>query len=183
MVIRPVVAALTATFLLISVEVSAAVTAWAGVVVRVYDAAGLSRASRDEAMATARAALVSASVDVTWIDCAKQGARCQKSPAPGELIVRLVNGRAPSPAQQPLGDALVAAGAHRGTLATIYVDRVRALAGAAGTAEAVLLGRAIAHELGHLLAGTTTHARAGLMREKWTVVEILRNRREDWIFR
>ena len=55
-----------------------------------------------------------------------------------------------------------------GVLATIYFDRVMWLAHEAGTDSRVLLGRAIAHELGHLLLATTTHGPVGLMRAHWS---------------
>ena len=176
-------AGMAASFLLIAADMSAAVTAWTETVVRVYDTTGLSQPARTHALAAARAALATASVDVVWVDCAESAA-CRVRPTPRELIVRLVNGRPPAGAQPlPLGDALVGAGGHQGVLATAYVDRVRRVAAALGTDESVLLGRAIAHELGHLLAGSSRHARAGLMRAKWTLAEILLDRREDWTFR
>jgi hypothetical protein len=45
-----------------------------------------------------------------------------------------------------------------------------------------LLGRAIAHEIGHLLLRSNAHAESGLMREVWTAEQVVRNRREDWTF-
>jgi len=46
--------------------------------------------------------------------------------------------------------------------------------------EGELLGRAMAHEVGHLLLGTREHAAAGLMRGKWTSRELKTNRGADW---
>jgi hypothetical protein len=45
-----------------------------------------------------------------------------------------------------------------------------------------LLGRAIAHELGHLLLGTTSHEREGLMRAYWLADEVRRRFTRDWTF-
>jgi hypothetical protein len=70
----------------------------------------------------------------------------------------------------------------KGTLATIYVDRVDALAAGAGVDRGELLGRAIAHEIGHLLLGTSDHPRSGLMRATWKAVEIRRDMPLDWLF-
>lgn len=180
--VRPLSAGVAASLLLIALDTFAAVTAWTEIAVRVYDAAGLSRPVRARALAAARDALVTASVEVVWIDCAERGA-CERPPDAHELIVRLVTGRGPGAVEHtPLGSALVDAGGHTGVLATVYVDRVRGVAATLGADESVLLGRATAHELGHLLMGSSTHARAGLMREKWTLTEIRRDRREDWIF-
>ena len=187
MVTRRVAAALAASLLALSgasTSVSAAMTAWTTVVVRVYDTTDLSRSVREAAMNAASAALVTASVEVSWVDCSEQGRECQAPPEPRHLIVRLVNGRRAADGQRgTLGNALVDAGGHRGVLATVYIDRIRAVAAASGSDQAVLIGRAMAHELGHLLTGSREHARSGLMRGKWTVAEILRDRPEDWIFR
>jgi hypothetical protein len=68
-----------------------------------------------------------------------------------------------------------------GVLATVYGDRVvRRAAGRIN--QSVLLGRTIAHELGHLLLGLRTHSRSGLMREFWSDEELRRNHMPDWAF-
>ena len=40
----------------------------------------------------------------------------------------------------------------------------------------------IAHEIGHLLLGSTTHTPTGLMRGAWSDVELRQERPEDWVF-
>jgi hypothetical protein len=67
-------------------------------------------------------------------------------------------------------------------LATIYVDRVMLLAVLTGADAATLLGRAIAHEMGHLLLATNAHATHGLMRAVWSGEELRSERGSDWIF-
>jgi hypothetical protein len=64
----------------------------------------------------------------------------------------------------------------------VHFSCVAWLAKTAGTDVAVLLGRVIAHELGHLLRRTSAHARHGLMRPNWTPDEVRRNRAADWAF-
>jgi hypothetical protein len=81
-----------------------------------------------------------------------------------------------------LGDALVDTHAGRGVLGTLYVDRVQRLAGAARANARTLLGRAIAHELGHLLAATSAHSTYGLMRAVWSRDEVQIGRKRDWAF-
>jgi len=49
-----------------------------------------------------------------------------------------------------------------------------------GTRE--LLGRAVAHELGHLLLRAPGHGPSGLMRPLWTDQELMQNRPDDWTF-
>lgn len=46
----------------------------------------------------------------------------------------------------------------------------------------MLLGRVVAHELGHLMMHTSSHAHRGLMRANWTPHEVRRNLAADWAF-
>jgi hypothetical protein len=70
---------------------------------------------------------------------------------------------------------------HAGSLGTIYTDAC-ALAAQAGVDEGELLGRAIAHEIGHMLIGTSEHSRVGLMRAVWVTNELRRGQPSDWVF-
>ena len=67
-------------------------------------------------------------------------------------------------------------------MATIYYDRVLHVARRAGLDASDLLGRAMAHEIGHLLLRVPGHNRSGLMRAVWTDAELAQNRRDDWSF-
>ena len=104
--------------------------------------------------------------------------------AADELALRLV--RLPPLQGQPdhvaLGYSLVDMRLGAGSLATIYVDRVAALAGAWHLDVRTLLGRAVAHEIGHLLLGTANHARVGLMRAVWSQDALRREQPGDWVF-
>ena len=180
-------AALLVTLFVTENFVAAAVTAWTDVPVRVYDAAGLDARTRQDALDLARTALSTASVEITWHVCivaTAQSAPCDVRLEPGELSIRIV--RAPvqreSAGAVRLGDAFIDTYAGRGVLATVYLDRVLRLADQAGTEQQVLLGRAIAHELGHLLMATNTHGPIGLMRALWTQDEVRNNRPVDWRF-
>jgi len=83
---------------------------------------------------------------------------------------------------EPLGFSAIDVKQQAGTLATIYADRVEALAAEAGVQSGALLGRVFAHEIGHLLLGTTRHARYGLMRALWLTTELRRDEPLDWMF-
>jgi hypothetical protein len=50
-------------------------------------------------------------------------------------------------------------------VANVYADRVPKMA--YGQEVGVILGRIMAHELGHLLLGKNEHSRAGVMRAEW----------------
>jgi hypothetical protein len=160
-----------------------AVTAWTAVVVRVYDANGVIAGTSRQALDQARTALEGASIDVVWRMC-PASPHCNRPLAPGELAIRIV--RSPAPPLHtgtlPLGDAMIDTRTGIGVLATVYIDRIEWLAQQAGADSRALLGRAIAHELGHLLLATTTHGPVGLMRAHWSQDEVRRGRPRDWSF-
>ena len=115
-------------------------------------------------------------------DIVERSAACSAIPEPSELVLRMIRGSAPRLNSFALGVALVNRCAGGGVLATVYVNRVVSLANAAGTDLAVLLGRVTAHELGHLLMRDHAHQRFGLMRSRWTLDEVQRDRAADWRF-
>jgi hypothetical protein len=169
---------------LVSGGAQAAELAWKGLTVRVYDNAAVPKAALRAALDVAAQALTPADVDVAWLPCsASSGGRCTEPLGRGELMVRLVRSTTQSPTgDDELGTALVDPATGTGVLATVYIDRVERLArGAEGTL-GTLLGRAMAHEIGHLLMGNASHAVRGLMRPRWTRAEIARNARADWRF-
>jgi hypothetical protein len=65
-------------------------------------------------------------------------------------------------------------------LATVYADRVKSVAKRTGANAGRLIGRAMAHEIGHLLLGTSHHSVAGLMRARWSDGEVQRDLEPDW---
>jgi hypothetical protein len=153
--------------------------------VRVYDNAGLRKPALRAALDVAAWALSPGDVAVTWLACtSSSGGRCMEPVGKGEMVVRLVRSPKDAPAadEDSLGAALVDPVTKTGVLATVYVDRVEQLARASGGDVEMLLGRAMAHEIAHLLTGRTAHGVRGLMRPRWTRAEIVRNARVDWTF-
>lgn len=165
---------------------AAAVTGPASVTVRVYNTSTLDAPAIQRALVAAQPSLASADVDVTWVVCGTSRA-CSAPLRAGELIVRLVRGprntaaTASRDGSLPLGDAMIDAGG-KGVLATVYVDRVQQLAATTGAEFPTLLGRTIAHELGHLLLGARAHSKYGLMRSFWSREQVVRGRGRDWTF-
>jgi hypothetical protein len=102
----------------------------------------------------------------------------------GELALRIVRSAVQGNYEKelPLGDALIDTRAGAGVLATIYFDRAEWVATQTGAVRSHLLGRAIAHELGHLLLTTNAHGVVGLMRPVWSQDELRRDRAQDWAF-
>jgi hypothetical protein len=81
-----------------------------------------------------------------------------------------------------LGVSIVEGSTRAGALATVYLDLVESVARRTGIDVHALLGRAAAHEVGHLLLGSNHHSTTGLMRETWTDRELGRNDQRDWLF-
>jgi hypothetical protein len=118
-----------------------------------------------------------AGIRLTWLKC--PGATVQSANSAGcladessVLVLRIVN----HPASESVSpNALGFAVAHQGdsTYASVFRDRVLAMVGRGGPcSEAELLGHAMAHELGHLLLGTSAHSRYGLMAGRWRATDL-----------
>ena len=143
-------------------------------VVRLYDAHGVAADTTAAARATVDRILHDAGIHVTWAECP-----CDGRVVSSELMIRIV--AAPSAADpRSLGFSYVDVQQRSGTLATVFADRVDLLAKLAGVNEGELLGRAMAHELAHLLLGTRDHALVGLLRGHWTSRELASNQPVDW---
>lgn len=151
--------------------------------VRVYETTGLSAPVERRALAAAEVVLRSALVDVRWQHCSGPATSeaCAVPPGPLELILVVREGTGCPEVSARLGEALVVRD-EGGMLATVFFDCVEWLATSTRTDVAVLLGRVVAHELGHLMMNTTAHARRGVMRPIWTREEVRRNRATDWEF-
>jgi hypothetical protein len=157
--------------------------------IRLYDTSNAPSALVDAARAQAGGLFAGAGIETHWRAC--RSARrpedsdpCDDVLGAGELVLRIVS--APPRAGQrafsyePLGDSLVGSGG--GVLATVFADRVVDAAERAHGDPAVLLGRTIAHEIGHLLLGTPRHSGHGLMRAWWSPAEIGLARADAWRF-
>jgi hypothetical protein len=163
----------------------AAAIVTADIAVRVYDSAGVHADVKAAALSLAGATLEAAGVYVWWQPCDGDRARAVcDTPRRDELIVRIVRSPASvrTNGERPLGDAMLDMSTRSPVLATIYLDSVVGLADAAGTDVGALLGRAIAHELGHLLLVWNGHSAHGLMRPVWLAGELRRERAADWMF-
>ena len=150
--------------------------------VRVYKSPEVTSDVLRAALNVAETTFAAASVAVVWKVCGP--GECQTPPSAAERLVRLV--RSPKGASHDtrcLGDALIDAQKGTGVLATVYVDRVLDLVRRLDIDHPTLLGRTIAHEIGHLLLATNSHGTSGLMRELWSSEELLASHANDWALR
>ena len=146
--------------------------------VRVYDMS-TDPTDRTRSFAAVARVLAPANVELQWLS---GPLATRDTPAPQDLVVRLVRQDtvATRPGQMALGYAVVDAAGRRGTVATIFLERVEWLARISGADVEELTGLAIAHEISHLLLGSPTHTARGLMRARWTTDEIRAGRPSDW---
>jgi hypothetical protein len=164
------------------------------VVIRLYDIATGDAEGRGAAMRLVAAMMADAGVIVDWRDCSRGGDAhpCRTVRGAHDLVVRIMPAFVPRTADAArdqdgdgdlqLGFAAVDPAGQGNVMATIYYDRVLLVARRAGLGASDLLGRAIAHEIGHLLLRVPGHNRSGLMRAVWTDAELAQNRRDDWSF-
>jgi hypothetical protein len=154
------------------------------ITVRTYDSYGVPARDMSTAVRVASHTLAAAGVRTEWIDCSGAAApeRCATATDRSELIVRIIRDPGGPKAGDALGNAAVETVIKEGSFATLYATRIAAQATSAGADPGTLLGRAAAHEIGHLLMGSITHARRGLMRARWSRLDLQRRFERDWLF-
>ena len=155
-------------------------------VVRVYDGAGLAPRDVREAARVASALLAASSVEVRWRMCPEAsplgGDACRQPLAANEAVLRLVSAREQMPADTAsLGSTLLDRAGRQPVMSTVFIDRVLQVARRAMTDPTRLAGRAMAHELGHVLLGTSGHSHAGLMRAFWSDESLRGSESPDWL--
>jgi hypothetical protein len=157
----------------------------ARVALRVYNVYGLSQSDVEIAHTAVREVFKIAGVETTWRDCpGTTDDPCREVLGANEIAVRLIHspqGRAASADDLTLGVSLVHSELG-GSYASVFPDRVETIAERFGPDRILLLGRAIAHEVGHLLLGLTAHAPTGLMRARWSERPMQASAPGDWIF-
>jgi hypothetical protein len=160
------------------------------VMVRAYNSYGLSQPAVRDASRTVCRLLSTAGLGIRWRDCRIAGRgnnrgadSCSDPLGPNEVIVRLVSGRAVVNASGTiaLGDAFIDPVSRTGALATVYPDRVVVVSRALRSDLGTMVGRAITHEIAHLLLGTSQHTAFGLMRATWGVTAATKSE-TDWLF-
>ena len=159
--------------------------------VHTYNYSGVSADELAAARRHAEAIFRRANITISWIDCRTSGRdaldilpTCRTDLRPDEVMLRIMPGGGPTVDRiTSLGFSLVnREDAHAAWLSSVFTNRVAALASQAGIDPTLLLGRAIAHEVGHLLIGSTDHARAGLMRAFWSHAELTHGSGSEWVF-
>jgi hypothetical protein len=88
---------------------------------------------------------------------------------------------APRESPDSLGFTLLS-NAGESIMASVFYDRIREMSSPPRAATPVLLGRAMAHEIGHLLLGANAHSRSGIMRAHWSDQDLTMGTRGEFLF-
>ena len=182
-----------AVIFLVSVVAAASADAFGAepaltVAVRTYNYATVPSEELAAARAEAEQIFGKAQIRVGWKDCrvpgTNEGAACTEPMLTGsDLLLRLIE-RTPPEGEKivALGESMLDREQRGGVLMTVDLFPVRAVAARASTSVPALLGRTIAHEIGHLLLGSGNHPRLGLMRALWSQDELRGVIPEHWQF-
>ena len=134
-----------------------------------YDYADLSARETLRLTETADQAFAHSGIHLVWSYCrgalaAVKGTTCEAAMQINEIVIRLQPARPRSSHDGRMGQTI--ATAEGGYYASVFVPCVRAQAAGFGMAFDLLMGYAVAHEVGHCLLGPG-HSYAGLMRGEW----------------
>jgi len=162
----------------------------ATIFIRSYNNFGVPAPDLAVAREHAQAILQEAGVNVVWTDCwagdrrepVDTVNRCQE-PVGGDIVLRLQKTTGTDRSRfVSMGFSLVGTPGAAPFLATVYVDRAELVARGAGIDPRRVLGLAIAHEIGHVLLNSNSHAPNGLMRADWSRTELRRKDPTAWRF-
>lgn len=147
-------------------------------IIRVYSPPDVSPATLNEAMHHATRILATTGVDAIWqggptgapeshivdqnIPTSEQSLRFE---ARGYIVVVITRGVPPRCYPDALGYAMPHA--QIGANVTIFYDRIERLTERGRVDPSTALGCAMAHEIGHVLLGSTEHTRKGIMKGVW----------------
>ena len=151
--------------------------------VRIYNYADVVDGVLAKALSESERIFRRAGIETHWLGCAVPGREvetkpsCKAKPGATDIQVRIL----PRKMAQGLmkhhsefGLAFTAAGDGFGSNASIFYQRVEELSERRHTSKSLLLGHLIAHEIGHLLLGSNSHSRSGIMHVPWNRAQVER---------
>lgn len=146
-----------------------------------YDYVGVPREILGRSKSQATLIYRASGIRLDWRNCPTtaeellENRACRERPGAMRLVLRLIDFEAALPlklSSETFGVSWIPDDGSFAYMATVCADRAHRLARAKPGLEGVLLGHVIAHELGHLLLGTNSHSKAGLMHIPWGKNEI-----------
>jgi hypothetical protein len=141
------------------------------ITVRVYNYAKIPLETLTKAEKQANNIFQRTGVGLNWLDCPtstddfQSYPSCQSDPGPTEFILGILPQfkiEDPRLHNTSLGFANL-----QGSMAQVSYHRIKHLVQFGYAGEAIVLGHAVAHEIGHLLLGSNQHSSEGIMRADW----------------
>ena len=152
--------------------VLASVLLWGGVAtaqdrsseitVLVNDSAGLKPSVLRKAEREAGRLFDAAGIEIQWVNCGERF-ECRHILGPKEFVLHIVAG-GQTRSGFVFGEAFLGEDGC-GQYSDVFFDRLKEAQG--DVSLALLLGAVSAHELGHLLLGSNSHSRIGIMEPRW----------------
>jgi hypothetical protein len=144
------------------------------ITVCIYNQALVSKLTLNRARELTITLFRQAGIKAVWLDCSRymsnsQSAACRSGIGPAYLSLRIT----PGPVSTQAGFSKSTTGfatltAHeKGIDASVFFRRVDEIAEKHNIPNYRILGIAMAHEIGHLLLGSNSHSRTGIMRPHW----------------
>jgi len=140
--------------------------------VSVFNSSPISSSTLERAEGEAGRVLRDVGVEAIWLNCPQELSpeaslgRCSEASFPSHLHLRILR------ASRGLHVSTVGISFSdddgRGCYADLFYEPILRLEEETRVSPSVILGHAMAHELGHLLLGTNSHSPSGLMRAHWT---------------
>jgi len=109
-----------------------------------------------------------AGIEMLWLDCTLSKARQQPFGATILALKILPKTMAARHGRKLTTLVYAVASKQGGTHASVFYQRVKEVAKGTVDSEPEILGHALAHEIGHLLLGSTAHDPTGIMHTDWT---------------
>lgn len=148
----------------------------ARLLVSVFNDADLEQGKVRRAEKIAGEVFARAGISVEWLECGRanetsdQRAACSEGNSPSHQHLHILR-RSLNLTDSTLGMSFLGPSS-TGIQADIFYTGVARLEQGRPTSSAAILGSVMAHELGHLLLGTDSHAACGLMRPVWTADDL-----------
>ncbi len=149
------------------------------IIVRVYDQAGVKQGTLGMADRLASRVFKKAGVRIAWVHCAMDGSEanpvCARTIKPNEISLRLLRrceAVRRSYGHSAGGVAMRLSEESGSGFITLFYDRIKELAVGWDVLLELVLGHAMAHEIGHLLLPPGSRSRTGIMRANL--------KEEDW---
>jgi hypothetical protein len=179
----PILARVLMAALLVTIGGGVAAESPATLIVRLYNTVAIPPDEFAAARNTADAILRDTGLDVMFRQCGSATDSCDEPLARSEVVVRIINAPPFNATLEPdaFGLTYIVKSTNRGWLATVFADRIGGAATRVGVEPGTLLGRVMAHEIGHLLLGVDYHGSAGVMRAAWPDGALNRDA-NDWRF-